>query len=103
MRTLFRVLTLFSGCRCRGTSGQTAHNFWLPNLSDTRTSGNHGTCGARNGRIHPICERAGGVRLVAEEPWLGGEDGVVVHRHGPNVFSSFLICILHVIVGIGGL
>jgi hypothetical protein len=26
-----------------------------------------------------------------------------LHRHGSNVFSSFLICILHVIMGVGGL
>jgi hypothetical protein len=71
-------LTPFSGCRCCGTSGQAAHNLWLPNLSDTCTTGNHRTCGARNGRIHPICERVGGVRLAAEEPRLGGEDGVVI-------------------------
>lgn len=33
MRVLFRILTPFSGYRCRGTSGQTAHNLWPPNLS----------------------------------------------------------------------
>lgn len=90
--SIILCLDSFSGCRCRGTSGQATHNFWLPNLSDTRTTGNHGTCGARNGGIHSICERIGGVRLAAKEPWLG-EDGAVTYIDTvpPMYFSSFPI------------
>ena len=90
------------GCRRRRTGGQTAHNFWLSDLSDTRATGNYRTRGARNGRIHSICERAGRVRLAAEEPWLGREDGVVACIDtvlGSNVFSLFLICILQLVMG----
>jgi len=76
MRALSCILTPFPVRRCRETSGQVVDYLWLPNLSDTRPTGDHGTCGARNGRTHPICEWVGSVRLAAEEPWLG-EDGVV--------------------------
>ena len=95
---LFCILTSFSGRRRRGTGGKTAHDFRFSDLSDTRTTGDYRTCGARNGRIHPFCERVGRVRFVTEEPWLGREDGVVACIDtvlGSNVFSPFLICILH--------
>jgi len=75
----------FLGCRRRRAGGQTAHDLWLPDLSNTRTTGDHRTCGTRNGRVHSLCERVGRVRVTTEKSRLGGEDGTVACLYGHDI------------------
>lgn len=85
------------GCRRRRSGGETAHNLWLPDLSNTRTTGDNRTCGARDRRVHSICERVGRVRVATEESRLGGEDGVVacLYRHDIQTPMYFITSNVH--------
>jgi hypothetical protein len=75
----------FLGCGRRRSGGKTAHNLWLPDISNTRTTGDHRTCGTRDGRVHPVCERVGRLCVATEEPRLGGKDGAVACLYGHNI------------------
>lgn len=68
---IFLMSPTHAGCRCCRTSWQTTNNLGLPNASDTRAVRNNRTSRVGYGGVYTICTCVGGVRDLAEEPWVG--------------------------------